>query len=109
MQLFESIVPKTAENFKRMLLGSAVYNNKLLSLLGSTFHQVFTNGFASSGRLKHGPMSIYGPIFRDESFEILHTKPGLLSSVSKGNTNSSEWVLTLAPCPYLDHRNVVLG
>lgn len=54
-------------------------------------------------------MSIYGPKFKDESFEVLHTKPGLLSSVSNGNTNSSEWILTLGPCAYFDHRHVVFG
>lgn len=109
MQLYEGRVPRTAENFKKLFLGSAAYNKTPLSLIGNAFHEVFTNGFAAAGRLPGGNMSIYGPTFRDENFDVLHTKPGLLSSASQGNTNSSEWVLTLAPCPYLDHRYVVFG
>ena len=109
VKLYESRAPKTVENFKRLFLGTASYNNNPLSLLGSIFHQVFTNSFAASGKMPNGSMSIYGPKFRDENFDLLHTKPGLLSSVSNGNTNSSEWMLTLAPCPYFDHRHVVFG
>jgi hypothetical protein len=34
-RLFESVVPKTAENFKRLLLGNGKYQNRILSLINN--------------------------------------------------------------------------
>lgn len=37
-RLFESVVPKTAENFKRLLLGNGKYQNRILSLINNKVH-----------------------------------------------------------------------
>lgn len=34
-RLFESVVPRTAENFKRLLLGHGKYQNRILSLINN--------------------------------------------------------------------------
>lgn len=45
-----------------------------------------------------GGESIYGKFFRDESFGVSHDKEGILSMVNNGpNTNSSQFLITLAP------------
>jgi hypothetical protein len=42
-----------------------------------------------------GNLSIYGERFADESWEDLHDGPGLLSSISDGNTHNSRFIITL--------------
>ena len=59
--------------------------------------------------MEDGNCSIFGPTFRDESFELLHDRPGLLTSISEENTNNSQFAITLAPCPYMDLKNIVFG
>lgn len=58
-----------------------------------------------------GGESIYGPHFEDESFQISHSHGGLLSMVNEGhpNSNSSQFIITTAPCIHLDNTNVVFG
>lgn len=57
-----------------------------------------------------GGESIYGELFDDENFEKKHDSFGILSMANSGpNTNGSQFVITLAPCPWLDGRNVVFG
>jgi cyclophilin family peptidyl-prolyl cis-trans isomerase len=75
-------VPRTAENFKRLLLGTANYNGRGLSLIGNRVHNIVPRSYFELGHLEGGNCSIFGPTFRDESFELPHDRPGLLSCVS---------------------------
>eukprot|EP00921_Rhytidocystis_pertsovi_P000222 GHVQ01000467.1.p1 GENE.GHVQ01000467.1~~GHVQ01000467.1.p1 ORF type:complete len:211 (+),score=15.47 GHVQ01000467.1:204-836(+) len=61
------------------------------------------NGFGSE--------SIYGQFMRDEKFIYTHSKRGVLSMAStrRKHTNSCQFFITFAPCPWLDGRHVVLG
>ena len=54
--------------------------------------------------------SIYGGRFKDENFEIQHTKGGQLSMANAGpNTNGAQFFLTFVPCNWLDGKHTVFG
>mmetsp|Transcript_7417 Transcript_7417/g.14900 ORF Transcript_7417/g.14900 Transcript_7417/m.14900 type:complete len:98 (+) Transcript_7417:2-295(+) len=55
-------------------------------------------------------MSIYGPTFPDESFELQHVGPGILTMVNNGpDTNNSQFAILLDRAEWLDGRSVVFG
>lgn len=68
MQLFENVVPKTAENFKRLLLGNSQYQGRDLTLTGTGIARHVQRSFIQFGNMPDGNCSIFGPKFRDESF-----------------------------------------
>lgn len=102
-------MPKTAENFKRLLLGTGKFKGRELTLINTTISKHVPRSYLEMGNMHDGNCSIFGPKFRDESFELLHDRPGLLTSISEENTNNSRFALTLSPCPYMDLKNVVFG
>ena len=92
-----------------MLLGTGRYQGKVLSLINNQVQQYVPRGYIELGHLAEGNCSIFGSTFRDESFQLLHDRPGLLTSISEENTNNSRFAITLAPCPFMDYKNTIFG
>lgn len=116
-ELFCDITPKTAENFRGLCTGEygfGKFSKKKLIYKGSRIHRIVEDQFIQGGDFIYGNgtggESIYGETFKDENFQRRHACAGLLSMANKGrNTNSSQFLVTLKPCPHLDGKHVVFG
>ena len=54
--------------------------------------------------------SVYGGLFEDESFAILHDKRGVVGMANTGrHTNGSQFYITMQPAPFMDKKYVAFG
>ncbi|MBN2603896.1 MAG: peptidylprolyl isomerase [Candidatus Thermoplasmatota archaeon] len=103
IELFENRVPKTVNNFLK-LVGDGFYN-------GIIFHRVIKGfmiqGGCPEGTGRGGP----GYTIPDEFHpDLKHNSPGMLSMANAGpNTGGSQFFITVAPTPWLDNHHSVFG
>lgn len=108
LELYNDIVPKTAENFKCLCTGEKGFGYKNSAI------DKHINGFLIQGgdfttENGEGGWSIYGKYFKDENLETQH-EIGCISMANSGpDTNSSHFFITVAPTKHLDGRYVVFG
>ncbi|KAI9678320.1 MAG: hypothetical protein M1817_006266 [Caeruleum heppii] len=112
-ELFTDKTPKTCENFRTLCVNPA--SSAPLSYHATPFHRIIDTFMIQGGDTTRGDgtggSSIYGAEFADEHLDWRAIDAaGLLCMANRGrDTNTSQFFVTLAPCPHLDGKHTVFG
>ena len=117
--LRSDVAKRTAENFRLLCTGERGMGaaGSPLHFKGCVWHRIIRNFMAASGDITNGN-GVGGEAavcrsgrFADETFELSHSKPGVLSmaGTSGPNSNGSQFFITLRAQPHLDGKHVAFG
>lgn len=111
-EIADDVVPKTAENFLKLCSGDNIagysYKNSIIHKIHKGF--IIQGGDVTNNDGASGHSAFENQYFDDENYVLQHGERGVLSMVNCGvHTNNSQFVITLAPLPHLDGRNVSIG
>jgi peptidylprolyl isomerase len=100
------VAPKACENMIK-LIQKGYYN-------GVIFHRVIEGFMVQTGDptgTGRGGQSAFGKEFADEyDPSAVFNKPGILAMANRGpNTNGSQFFITTAQTPWLNHRHTIFG
>mmetsp|Transcript_15830 Transcript_15830/g.28973 ORF Transcript_15830/g.28973 Transcript_15830/m.28973 type:complete len:205 (-) Transcript_15830:2089-2703(-) len=116
IELRSDVVPKTAENFRKLCLGGngKTASGHEMTYKNSKFHRIIPGFMIQGGDYTKGNgtggQSIYESKFNDENFILKHSSAGVVSMANAGpNTNGSQFFITLAATSWLDGKHVVFG
>jgi peptidylprolyl isomerase len=116
--LFGTVAPKAVENFRALAScnkGNGVVTGMPLCYKDTIFHRIIPDFGIQGGDFSHhdgtGGESIYGgERFEDESFEVKHNRPYVLSMSNRGkNSNGSQFFINTVKTQWLDGKNVAFG
>lgn len=108
--VFEKTAPITVRNFLALSAGTLGYGYQ-----GASFHRVVDRFMIQGGDIMNrdgtGFLSIYGGMFKDETFVIRHTEAYLLGMANAGpDTNGSQFYITTVPgTHWLDGKHCLFG
>ncbi|CEM12875.1 unnamed protein product [Vitrella brassicaformis CCMP3155] len=112
--LYGNQVPLTCENFVQLIKGYKV-GDKIIGYRNTLFYRSTRNVFMMGGDVIRGTgthgLSIYGPKFPDENFQMEFIQDGDVAMVSTGpNSNNSQFFITFSPMSRIEQgRCVVFG
>lgn len=96
MELFNDVVPRTAENFRQFCTGETKNHlGKPQGYKGCKFHRVIKDFMVQGGDFLNGDgtgsATIYGTkVFQDENFKLGHDTAGLLSMAVRSDVSLME-------------------
>ncbi|KAF2763031.1 hypothetical protein EJ05DRAFT_447487 [Pseudovirgaria hyperparasitica] len=111
IELFNDKTPKTCENFRTICTGT----KPPLTYKASPFHRVIDEFMIQGGDITKGDgtggESMYGGEFEDENIGWRDLDAAnLVCMANRGkDTNSSQFFITLVPCPHLNAKHTVFG
>lgn len=118
IELFNDVVPRTAENFRSLCTGERGRSELGVNLWyrGVPFHRIVPNFCAMGGDVRfrdgRGTESVFGYPFNDESFEGKAGK-NICGTVAMSNNgphrNGSQFFFNLADSQHLNGKFVVVG
>lgn len=121
IQLFSAECPQTCQNFVTLITtpGKTTKQNPKPCYRGSEFHRIIDRFMVQGGDFEflngkggYSPLSSERKTFLDdESFAIPHDQEGRVSMANRGqpHTNGSQFFITLAATPHLNHKHVCFG
>ncbi|MGB9691798.1 MAG: peptidylprolyl isomerase [Candidatus Sumerlaeaceae bacterium] len=118
VELFPDKAPKTVENFVGLATGKKEWQHPATKEVmkgkplydGTVFHRTIEGFMIQGGDPLGNGTGGPGYTFEDEFSDLAFDQPGYLAMANRGpNTNGSQFFITVAPTPHLNHRHTIFG